>query len=153
MGQTADEMSHYLAEAIRRSISYPAALPRHEEVVETTAQLRQYLTRLLPAAEAHVDNMVRGTPEWHHARALVDAAHRALSGDPGPGLRSAVLHMQAVGRACHHLRGVLPQPASSRCPQCDYIRADRREAEQGRNTEAMRDAATRMGVHLREAHP
>ncbi|MEU1310327.1 DUF6415 family natural product biosynthesis protein [Streptomyces cinnamoneus] len=146
---TAAEMSQYVAEAVRRAISHPAVLPRHEEVVETTARLRAYLGALLPAADAHADGMTRGTPEWHHARSVVDAARRELARGPGAGLRSAVLHMQDLGRACHHLRGALPE---ERCAQCAYLKADRRAAEQRGHPGAMRDAATRMGVHRREAH-
>ncbi|MCA6093919.1 DUF6415 family natural product biosynthesis protein [Streptomyces sp. SCA3-4] len=146
---TAAEMSQYVAEAVRRAIAHPAVLPRHEEVVETTARLRAYLLALLPAAEARVDGMTRGTPEWDHAQSVVGAARRELGRGPGPGLRSAVLHMQDLGRACHLLRGVLPE---ERCARCAYLKADRRAAERRGDPGAMRDAATRMGVHQREAH-
>ncbi|MFI9239514.1 DUF6415 family natural product biosynthesis protein [Streptomyces sp. NPDC053079] len=105
---TAAEMSQYLADAIRRALSHPVPLPRHEEVEETTEQLREYLERLLPEAERHISGMVRGTTAWYLAQSTVDTARHELTAGPGSGLRSAVLHMQDLGRACHHLRGLLP---------------------------------------------
>ncbi|MEU5049520.1 DUF6415 family natural product biosynthesis protein [Streptomyces sp. NPDC021096] len=105
---TATEMSQYLADAIRRALSHPVPLPRHEEVEETTERLRNFLERLLPEAESHISGMVRGTAEWHLAQSTVDVARHELATGPGSGLRSAVLHMQDWGRACHHMRGLLP---------------------------------------------
>ncbi|MEU3354909.1 DUF6415 family natural product biosynthesis protein [Streptomyces sp. NPDC037389] len=143
---TATAMSRYVADAIRRAIAHPAALPRHEEVAETTACLRGFLEELLPVAEAHVGRMPPTTPDGERARSVVGAARRALAEGPGAGLRSAVGHMRDLGRACHELRSALP------CAQCAYIKADRHEAERQGDSAAMRDAALRMGVHQREAH-
>ncbi|AZQ71990.1 hypothetical protein EKH77_12905 [Streptomyces luteoverticillatus] len=143
---TATAMSRYVADAIRRAIARPAALPRHEDVQETTSCLRGFLEELLPAAEAHAGCMPPTAPDGEGARSVVDAARRVLAEGPGDGLRSAVLHMRDLGRACHELRVALP------CAQCAYLKADRREAERREDTGGMRDAATRMGVHQREAH-
>ncbi|MEV4433992.1 DUF6415 family natural product biosynthesis protein [Streptomyces sp. NPDC049555] len=104
----ADEMAQYLRQAVHRSLSSPAVLPRYEQVAETTARLRDFLTRLLPAARAHADTLPTDTPDWHRTRSVIDAARNELAAGSGPGLKSAVLHMQNVGRACHELRGVLP---------------------------------------------
>ncbi|MEU8581443.1 DUF6415 family natural product biosynthesis protein [Streptomyces abikoensis] len=143
---TATAMSRYVADTIRRSIAHPASLPRHEEVQETTACLRGFLEELLPIAEAHVGRVPPTAPDGEGARAAVGAARRVLGEGPGDGLRSAVAHMRDLGRACHELRSALP------CAQCAYLKADRREAERRGDVGGQRDAATRMGVHQREAH-
>lgn len=143
---TATAMSRYVTDAIRRAIAHPAALPRHEEVQETTACLRGFLEKLLPVAEAYAGRMPPTAPDGERARAVVGAARRALVEGPGDGLCSAVTHMRDLGRACHELRGALP------CAQCAYIKADRREAERRGDAAGMRDAALRMGVHQRDAH-
>ncbi|MBB4894748.1 hypothetical protein FHS39_003806 [Streptomyces olivoverticillatus] len=106
-GHTVAEVSQYLAEVIGRGLASPVALPRAEEVTEVTERLRGFLVRLVSEAEEHIGGMDRGTPQWYLAQTAVDAARRELGAGPGPGLRSAVLHMQNLGRACHHLRGVL----------------------------------------------
>ncbi|MFF4222756.1 DUF6415 family natural product biosynthesis protein [Streptomyces abikoensis] len=140
------EMSRYVAGAIRRAIAHPTALPRHEDVQETTACLRGFLEELLPVAEAYAGRTPPTAPDGEGTRAVVGAARRVLAEGPGDGLRSAVMHMRDLGRACHELRDALP------CTQCAYLKADRREAERRGDTGGMRDAATRMGVHQREAH-
>ncbi|MCC3778164.1 DUF6415 family natural product biosynthesis protein, partial [Streptomyces sp. UNOB3_S3] len=65
---TATAMSRYVADAIRRAIADPAALPRHEEVQETTACLRGFLEKLLPVAEAHVGRMPPTAPDGEGVR-------------------------------------------------------------------------------------
>ncbi|MEU3877368.1 MULTISPECIES: DUF6415 family natural product biosynthesis protein [Streptomyces] len=112
------EMAQYLRQAVHRSLSSPAVLPRYEQVAETTARLRDFLTRLLPTVEVYAAGLATDTPAWHRARSIIEAAHQTLAADSGPGLKSAVLHMQDVGRACHELQGILPERPRPVRPTC-----------------------------------
>ncbi|MGA5129395.1 DUF6415 family natural product biosynthesis protein [Streptomyces olivoreticuli] len=102
------EMRHDLTRAVGRALAPSAVLPRAEGVEELTVRLRGYAMCLVPEVEDRVGGMEQGTTEWREATSALDDARRALGAGPGAGLRSAVGHMQELGRVCHRLRCHLP---------------------------------------------
>ncbi|MBT2383154.1 DUF6415 family natural product biosynthesis protein [Streptomyces sp. ISL-11] len=105
------EMRHALTDAVGRALAPSAVLPRAEAVEDLTERLRSFVTRLVPHVEDRARRMDHGTAEWHQARSALSETRRVLGAGPGTGLRSAVGHMQDLGRVCHRLRCHLPLDA------------------------------------------
>ncbi|MBZ4320883.1 hypothetical protein JNW98_16165 [Streptomyces sp. SCA2-4] len=93
-----------LTDVIGRALTPTTVLPRAEEVRELTERLREHVTRLVREVEDRAGAMTPATAEWRHATSAVEDARHELGAGPGPGLRSAVAHMQNLGRVCQRLR-------------------------------------------------
>ncbi|MEU5125750.1 DUF6415 family natural product biosynthesis protein [Streptomyces mobaraensis] len=93
-----------LIDVIGRALMPTAVLPRAEEVRELTERLRDHVTRLAREVEDRTGAMTPSTDERRHATSAVEDARRELGAGPGPGLRSAVAHMQNLARVCQRLR-------------------------------------------------
>jgi Family of unknown function (DUF6415) len=107
-GRVTAQMRHELTDVIGRALVAHTVLPRAEDVADLTARLRGYVARLVPVVEDGISGLDPGTAEWDQGTSALAEARRVLDAGPGTGLRSAVDHMQDLGRACHRLRCHLP---------------------------------------------
>ncbi|MEV4438101.1 DUF6415 family natural product biosynthesis protein [Streptomyces sp. NPDC049577] len=94
---------------VRRALVERPVLPRAEEALEITRALRSHLAVLVEAAVARRNQHRRNSGPWYLWETVIDRARRDMYQGPGCGLRSAVTHMQALGRTAEHILNQLDQ--------------------------------------------
>lgn len=92
----------HIRDAVERALAEGPA-PRYEDLVTLDAKLRGHIKQLLPAAQARVDALWRGSPEWSSGQGFLNVASYHLTSGLGPGLASAVHHVRRLARTCQTL--------------------------------------------------
>lgn len=98
---------------------------RYEELTELEELLRGHIQLLLPAAEAAVAELWRGSVQWYDGSTRLSNIRRHLEQGLGDGLRSAQRHVAHLAHSCTWLLEQT-QPKKRLCPRCSQVRQDTR---------------------------
>ncbi|MEV8476192.1 DUF6415 family natural product biosynthesis protein [Streptomyces sp. NPDC051173] len=108
-GDTAPLDTQRIRATIARALMERPVLPRPEEVQEITGTLHRDVKVLAKEVEERRDEHRWHSTGWYEWHAVLGRAHEDLRRGPGAGLRSAVMHMQELGRTAEHILNCLDQ--------------------------------------------
>jgi hypothetical protein len=104
--QAAPPQQHELAALLAAADAATGILPTIDECRRLEAQLRAAIGPLADTVRRRQDRLAQDETAWQACEDALLGAQAALCGGPGLGLRSAALHVQALGEAARALDGL-----------------------------------------------
>lgn len=92
---------------IAEALAATGILPTIDDCRRLNSQLRDAIGDLADRVRRRQDRLERGTADWQACEDALLRAQGALCGDLGLGLRSAALHVEALGQAVRALAACL----------------------------------------------